>query len=86
MTGARYELEFAGGGTLTGSAEQIIDAWGAMAFGLHADPDHDKARAILADRVWAWCGAEIDAGLDDDAFLRAVAATGMVALYETRKV
>jgi len=88
-----WRLEFAGGGILRGSATQVIDAWGAMTFGIGpglaadmASGDyedlHEKARMLLADRAYVWDGTVLPLDGSDDEFLTAIAASGLVALYE----
>lgn len=40
--------------------------------------DGDGAKRVLSDRVWAWNGSAVDPEQDDETFLQAIAASGMV--------
>lgn len=73
-----YTIRFPGGGRLTGTASEVLSAWGAMAY----PPvlDSDEIKADLAKRAYIWDGALLDSSLDDAEFVRSLTLTTMVSV------
>lgn len=76
-----------GGAVLTGTADEILTAWGAMAFPPYAK--HDAAaradlKVDLAKRAWTWGGDRVDPDLGDDEFVEAIGRTRLIAGWDGR--
>lgn len=76
-----YEIRLAGNGAvLSGTATELLRAWGQMAYPPHDPKNVDDVKHDLAKRAFVWDGVIVDPTLSDAAFLDALDESSMVAV------